>query len=239
MNIEFDKNRYLWLNTRQIKGVWFMKKYLTVLLCTFIFFFSDVSAVNTDITNEKTDNEVLVRYKLETGNVEQETLENEPENTDNSITEEYVEEVNTTNETYNESYTYTVNYGTYGRLYVSWYDVALYDYNVYTDSSLSLQELVDNYDSAAYYTSYGRLVIADHDYQGFSVLTSLSEGATAYIKFGDGSTIGYRLIQKSKGYNTGPDLIDTEENSFFEMDSDLIMYTCYDGGIMVTLWRIL
>jgi hypothetical protein len=87
--------------------------------------------------------------------------------------------------------------------------------------------------------SRNRLVIADHDTQGFSVLTWISEGTTSYIQFEDGSTISYRLVRKAKGYNTGPDLVDTEGNSFFNMDSDIIMYTCYDGGIMVTLWSLL
>ena len=44
------------------------------------------------------------------------------------------------------------------------------------------------------------------------------------------------MIRKEFGYNTGPDLVDTAGNSFFDMDSDLIMYTCYGDGIMVTLW---
>ena len=32
------------------------------------------------------------------------------------------------------------------------------------------------------------------------------------------------------------DLIDYDGNSFFNMESDLIMYTCYNDGIMATLW---
>ena len=227
-----------------------MKKYLTVLLCTFIFLFNDVSDANILTKTKELDDKVLVETKIETKNEENETLENESQEIEDSnvietsTTDEYVEEVNTVsedynepNDTYTESYdTYSINYGTYGRLYVSWFDVALYDYNVYTDSSLSLQEIVDNYDSAAYYESRNRLVIADHSTQGFSVLNSLSEGSTSYIKFADGSSIGYRLIKKETGYNTGPDLVDNADNSFFDMDSDLIMYTCYGDGIMVTLW---
>lgn len=133
----------------------------------------------------------------------------------------------------------TETYGAYGRLYISDFNVTLYDYNVNTYSTLSLQEIVDNNDSAAFYIKHNRLVIADHNTQGFSVLNWLNEGDTSYIKLEDGSTIGYRLIKKNKGYNTGPDLIDDEENSFFDMDSDLIMYTCYDDGIMVTLWNLI
>lgn len=128
------------------------------------------------------------------------------------------------------------NTGTYGRLYVSYYNVALYDYNVNTTSSQSLQTLVDNQDSAAYYYNGGRKVIADHNYQGFKVLITLNPGDKAYIKLSDGNILTYRLIYKSKGYNTGPDLIDINNNSFYNMSSDLIMYTCYEDGIMGTLW---
>ena len=132
----------------------------------------------------------------------------------------------------------TVKYGTYGRLYVSNYNVALYDYNVNTKSSSTLQTIVDHKDSAAYYTFNNRLVIADHNYQGFSVLINLKVGTTSYIKFKDGKTIKYKLIKKSEGKNTGPDLVDTKGNSFFDMKSDIIMYTCYKDGIMVTLWSL-
>ena len=128
------------------------------------------------------------------------------------------------------------NTGTYGRLYVSYYNVALYDYNVNTTSNLSLQTIVDNQDSAAYYYNGGRKVIADHNYQGFKVLITLNPGDKAYIKLSDGNILTYRLIYKSKGYNTGPDLIDINNNSFYNMSSDLIMYTCYEDGIMGTLW---
>ena len=127
-------------------------------------------------------------------------------------------------------------YGTFGRLYVSSYNVALYDYNVNIESDSTLQAIVDNQDSAAYYLNNNKLIIADHNYQGFSILLNLKEGDTSYIKFDDESIIKYRLIKKSKGVNTGPDLIDDDGISFFDMDSDIIMYTCYEEGIMATLW---
>lgn len=211
-----------------------MRKYFTALLCTLVFLFNDYTSLNTNIFAKK-DTRVLVKCSL-LEEVKQELVEEkqeEPENTtaiQTSTNNDYVQEENTVTESYSE------NFGTYGRLYVSWFDVALYDYNVNTSSSSSLQTLVDNYDSAAYYANKGRLVIADHNYQGLSVLSSLSEGNTAYIKFADGSSIQYTLVKKAKGYNTGPDLVDTEGNSFYDMDSTLIMYTCYEDGIIVTLW---
>ena len=140
---------------------------------------------------------------------------------------------NNTNKTNN-----TIKYGTFGRLYVSNYNVALYDYNVNTSTKKTLQTIVNDKDSAAYYTTKNKLVIADHNYQGFNILVNLKVGTTSYIKFKDGNTIKYKLTKKSVGVNTGPDLIDTKGNSFFSMKSDIIMYTCYKDGIMATLWTL-
>ena len=218
-----------------------MKKYFTVLICTFVFLFNDISILNTNMFNKtkKKDERVLVKCELNTKVKEQESIEQESIEKEKvedsavietSTSDDYVQEDNTVTESYSE------NFGTYGRLYISWFSVALYDYNVNTYSSSSLQTLVDNYDSAAYYANRDRLVIADHNYQGLSVLSSLSEGNTAYIKFADGSSIQYTLVKKAKGYNTGADLVDSEGNSFYDIDSNLIMYTCYEDGIIVTLW---
>jgi hypothetical protein len=225
-----------------------MKKITIALIYAMIFLTASFTNVDSVYTSNLDSSRETLEIKEEVNTIEEENIleeeeeeqvvsDNQPEEIQTGspeVAETYVEEE------YVEPYVQpTETYGTYGRLYVSWYDVALYDYNVYTDSSLSLQEIVDNYDSAAYYTHKGRYVIADHNYQGFNVLNNLSEGTTSYIKFEDGSTIGYRLIQRTTGYNTGPDLVDTEENSFFDMDSDLIMYTCYGDQIMVTLWRLM
>ena len=211
-----------------------MKKILTVLICTCIFLLNDISVADTYVIDtKKIDANVLVE---EIEKDAQEVLEKESEKIDDSNAGETF---NTDDNYEEDNYAYeqySVNYGTYGRLHVSWNDVALYDYNVYTSSGSSLQELVDNYDSAAFYANRGRLVIADHNTQGFSVLYDLYEGSYAYIEFADGSATGYTLIKKEKGYNTGYDLVDAYGNSFYNMDSNLIMYTCYDDGIMVTLW---
>ena len=210
-----------------------MKKFFTVLVCTFLLLLNENSFAETKNVDKtkKANEKVLV---LETKKEENETVEQE------EISDSTVDEISTTDDYYEEDNydyePYSVNYGTYGRLHVSWDDVALYDYNVYTSSGSSLQELVDNYDSAAFYANRGRLVIADHNTQGFSVLYDLYEGSYAYIEFADGSATGYTLIKKEKGYNTGYDLVDAYGNSFYNMDSNLIMYTCYDDGIMVTLW---
>ena len=233
-----------------------MKRYLKILLYTIVlslsvFAFSNIDAsaktkfMNVDIfsisrnvlnTIDETNKEIerLEQERLEQERKEQERLEQErleqeriKKEKEAKAREEAAKKNNSTKK---------VKYGTYGRLYVSSYSAALYDYNVHTNSGSSLQTLVNNVDSAAYYKNKGKLVIADHSYQGFSVLANLNEGTSSYIKFENGSTIRYKLIKKSRGYNTGPDLIDTDGNSFFNMGSDLIMYTCCDDGIIVTLW---
>ncbi len=231
-----------------------MKRYLIILFYAFMLLFSTFALAKTTDTNAKTkiiNEKELVENKNKTikeeyDNTEKEekekqeelkvdNKENEIENTDAAQTSATNEPVQNNSPATETNY---VKYGTFGRLYISDYSVALYDYNVNTYSSSSLQTIVNNADSAAYYKNYGKLVIADHNYQGFSILASLTEGTTSYIKFEDGSIIQYKLIKKSKGFNTGPDLVDTEGNSFFNMNSDIIMYTCYEDGIMATLWSL-
>ena len=218
-----------------------MKKFLIALLCISIFLFTNFTS-NAYAKNENIDNKKLVKNIKDTivkmNNSIKEEQKERLESKKKEVEEARIIQTSVAEEA---DYSYSpaaTTYGTYGRLYLSGFDVALYDYNVNTYSDLSLQNIVDNWDSAAYYISRSKLIIADHDTQGFNVLTWLSEGDTAYIQFEDGSTIWYRLNMKAKGYNTGPDLVDTENNSFFNMDSDIIMYTCYDGGIMVTLWSL-
>jgi len=219
-----------------------MKKFLITLLFTLVFLSANFTGNKIDAYAKDVNEKTLVKIDSISTTIENDLDEEEKKIQEQQEIERQQEEARKQSYNVVQTSTYsapTITYGTYGRLYVSGFSVALYDYNVNTYSDLSLQQIVDNSDSAAYYASRNRLVIADHDTQGFSVLTWISEGTTSYIKFEDGSTIGYRLIMKAKGYNTGPDLVDTEGNSFFNMDSDIIMYTCYDGGIMVTLWSLL
>ncbi len=196
------------------------------------------------LEQERLEKERKEQERLEQERLEQERLEKEKQEKEKKEKEQSkkakssVIVTSTKKEATQANSTFSVKYGTYGRLYVSGFSVALYDYNVNTKSSDSLQTIVNNKDSAAYYRNHGRLVIADHHYQGFKVLANLNEGTTSYIKFENGTSIKYKLIKKSKGVNTAPDLVDTEGNSFFDMKSDLIMYTCYEDGIMATLWAL-
>lgn len=211
-----------------------MKRYLDLLLCAIIVSLSIFAMFRID-TKAKV---IKDKDEIYLTNNTKEIIETIKYNVAQaSIEEKYVLKSIPTKQTIKVT-NKSVKYGTFGRLYVSGYSVPLYDYNVNTTSSYSLQTIVNNPNSAAYYINHGKLIIADHYYQGFSVLSHLNEGTTSHISFEDGSIVRYRLIKKSRGYNAGPDLIDNNGNSFFNMKSDLIMYTCYEDGIMVTLWEL-
>ena len=216
-----------------------MKRYLIVLLYTFVFLLSNFAIIKTDIYAENTSVKELVENKLNYNTVRKLKKEQEEIESENST----IVHASITNEDISNNSLITANEsnetGAFGRLYILDYSVTLYDYNVNTNSSSSLQTIVNNIDSAAYYLNKNKLIIADHNYQGFNILTNLTEGMTSYIISEDGSVIEYKLIKKAKGFNIGQDLIDTEGNSFFNMKSDIIMYTCYDDGIMTTLWTLL
>lgn len=131
--------------------------------------------------------------------------------------------------------------GTAGRLYIPNINinVGLNYANIYDDGGYNAQDIVDRYDSAAYYTFANKLTIADHNYQGFSSISNLNWYDKAFIKRYDGSVEEYQMINKFIGHNTGIDLTDNYGNSIETMNGVLVMYTCYgDGdGIMVTLWN--
>lgn len=235
-----------------------MKKYLVRILYILIVLLSTFYLTITD-TNAKTESKKVyyAKYSIENNIKEiQEEIKKEEKAKEQEKKEQIrreqeeaeakeressnVAQTSSRTETA-ENYTPSIetnNYtnGATGRLYIGGYSVGIYDFNVNTTSSTPLQTIVNNADSAAYYRNRGKLVIADHYYQGFSILVNLSEGATATIKFENGSMVQYRLVQKSRGVNAGTDLVDTEGNSFFKMNSDIIMYTCYEDGIMATLW---
>ncbi len=215
--------------------------YLELLLLIIL-----ISIYNTNITSNikkdlKIKKTIIIEQKKVNKQIEKEIINEEINNqTTNFQTENTTIQANQEQETNiinNEiNINQNNNESSFARLYINNYNVALYDYNVYTTSNLDLQTIVNNPDSAAYYNNYNKTVIADHNYQGFNILIYLEIGATSQIIQNNGQTTTYKMIYKSKGTNTGPDLIDTNNNSFFDMQSDLIMYTCYDNGIMVTLW---
>lgn len=122
-----------------------------------------------------------------------------------------------------------------GRLYVEDLniDVALYRSNK--------QYVVDRDDSAAYFDlSYarGHMLIADHNTEAFAPLNAVTIGMIAKIVKDDGAIIYYECVDIFKGHNTGKGISDWNGKSVVK-DSDLLMYTCFDGwrNVIVALWN--
>lgn len=139
-------------------------------------------------------------------------------------------------EEYKPNYDDDKNYSNFiGRLYIEDLniDVALYHSNK--------QYVVDRDDSAAYFDlSYarGHMLIADHNTEAFAPLDIATVGMIAKIVKDDGTTVYYKCVDVFKGHNTGKGISDWNGKSVVK-DSDLLMYTCFDGwrNVIVVLWN--
>lgn len=139
-------------------------------------------------------------------------------------------------EEYKPNYDDDKNYSNFtGRLYIEDLniDVALYRSNK--------QYVVDRDDSAAYFDlSYarGHMLIADHNTEAFAPLDIATVGMIAKIVKDDGTIVYYKCVDVFKGHNTGKGISDWNGKSVVK-DSDLLMYTCFDGwrNVIVALWN--
>ena len=127
--------------------------------------------------------------------------------------------------------------GTQGRLYIASSSVALYS----PTTSEEAQEMVDQQDSGAFYRYGNTMIIADHDYQGFSIIKSLKTGNFVYIKkrLANGNILleKYIVDEKTTGFNTKTNLV-TEDGRDIGTDiaADLSLYTCNSSdGYHITL----
>ena len=133
-----------------------------------------------------------------------------------------------------------VNYGTAGRLVIPdlGINVAMYTTTVY-DASQS-QKYVDWADAAAYMPDWGASVlVADHNYQGFSATAGAVPGKTvAYVKTEAGSK-QYICTANFAGHNAGM-LVDGD---YRDLSGDnaggLTLYTCMDSwkNVRITFWQ--
>lgn len=127
--------------------------------------------------------------------------------------------------------------GTFGRIYFSsLYSVALYR----PTTSEQAQAYVDNKDSAAYYKYGNIMIVADHAYQGFTIIKSLKAGDYVYIKKRTGTGFGlekYIVREKTNGKNTGYNLItDDGRDIGTDVNNSLALYTCNTAdGLHVTI----
>ena len=103
------------------------------------------------------------------------------------------------------------------------------------DNSVN-QPIVDAPNSAVLMNYMGRQIIADHAYQGFSVLRSCYPGTTGYLC---GNTI--TCVSTYQGTNTGYGiLLDDGRYADEVYDGAYIMYTCNDAtgvSVTVTFWN--
>lgn len=130
--------------------------------------------------------------------------------------------------------------GTIGRIYLPSisHSVRVFDANVTYNETYNAQTIVDNPDSVAFFPIGKKEVIGDHNYQGFSKIIHLNIGTYAYMKKANGEIDVYQMTNKFIGKNISTDITDLNGVSIQEMDSDIILYTCYTSDtIMVTLWK--
>ena len=141
--------------------------------------------------------------------------------------------VTSTTRTTAVTHLYDTNDGSVGRLTIGGYTAELYQG--------SSQYIVDAADSAAYIPWGNIVMIADHAYQGFSILRSLGAGATGTIT--DNSTITYLTCASSyQGVNTGNG-INLADGRYAETvgDGSFMLYTCNDStgvSVTVTYWYV-
>ncbi len=133
--------------------------------------------------------------------------------------------------------------GTFGRLYLPSVNLNVALYQTEIETGTEAQKIVDNRDSAAYFSVASHQIIADHSHQGFHKIADISIGEKAYIKKNDSSITTYQLIQKFEGMNQGSDLTDLNGKSVFDEKENLIMYTCYkineyENHVMITIWSL-
>lgn len=116
------------------------------------------------------------------------------------------------------------------------------------------QLITDREDSAAVFLYGGHLVIADHDYQGFTKLLDVIPGTSATITFADGSEDAYECTSTVEGYNWGEIYLQMDTLKGKELSVGiskkmmnlsviepycLVMYTCHGSSsdIYITLWE--
>ena len=214
--------------------------------------------IDEDLINDETNKEIIEEIiKEETSKNQKSVVESKkteekaeynvqvPEKIEFKIVESTQAEVSTSTQTYiseiDKIKQYNEYLGTAGRLYIPSVNinVGLNYANIYDDDGYNAQDIVDRYDSAAYYSFANKITIADHNYQGFSNISNLNLYSNAYIKRNSTSVEEYQLINKFSGHNIGTDIIDNYGNSIENMQGQLVMYTCYGtgDGVMVTLWN--
>lgn len=118
--------------------------------------------------------------------------------------------------------------GGVGRVYFSsGFTIALYR----PTTTAEAQRYVDNKDSGSYYQYENIKIIADHAYQGFTIIKKQNIGDIVYIKRKDdnGNIVvdQYVVIEKTNGYNTGYHLLTVDGRDVgYGQSDEIALYTC-------------
>ena len=97
------------------------------------------------------------------------------------------------------------------------------------------QYIVDNKDSAAFFTAWSHQIIADHNNQGFEKVKKCEVGTIATFSV-DGEILNYKCVAKMLGHNTGKILTDENYISISGIYPDtLVCYTCNENWQNITM----
>lgn len=109
-------------------------------------------------------------------------------------------------------------------------------YDVNNLDSYGRQKIVDNKNSAAYFTyDYHTYIVADHVNQGFSIIKTLSSGSTVSLCV-DGVTQTYSVTGIDfNGTNNGLLFYADGSSVVFGNSADLVLYTCNENTMPRTI----
>ena len=129
--------------------------------------------------------------------------------------------------------------GNLGRLLIPDVEIDVALFSAYSNA----QQIVDNYDSAAYldWDDKPDVMIADHDFQGFTMIRYVDIGSTeAYIVSSNGTRTFCCVDLIPNAINTSTDLVYPDMTSVFDAyTGKYFMYTCNGDGrsVTITVWE--
>lgn len=110
-----------------------------------------------------------------------------------------------------------------------------YEMPLYNGSEASWSSIVDANNSALYTNYLGKMMVADHAYQGFSAMKQSPIGSIGYIVQGN-QIITIRCVSIYQATNTGNGIMVGSTYADEMSDGSIFMYTCNDStGVSVTV----
>lgn len=110
-----------------------------------------------------------------------------------------------------------------------------YEMPLYNGAESSWAGIVDANNSALYTNYMGKMMVADHAYQGFNAMKNSPIGSIGYIVQND-QIIVIRCVSIYDAINTGNGIIVGDRYADEMNDGSIFMYTCNDStGVSVTV----